>query len=418
MAAQPATRRRIAITGIGAVTPIGLSTEEFWSATLAGKSGIAAIEHFDASKFTTRFAGYCKGFDASKWLDHKSAKNTDRFAHLAIAAADMALEDAGVKPKDLQDRHRFGAIVGSGIGGIGEIYEQTGRLVQRGPDRVSPFFVPKMMLNAASGNIAIRYGITGPNFATASACAASSHAIGTAVLMLRAGMADIMLAGGSEAAVNELGLAAFCAARALSQRNDDPATASRPFDKDRDGFVMGEGAGMLVLEDMDRAKARGARIYAELAGFGASDDAHHMTAPEPEASGAIRAMRCALDDAGLNPDEVQLVNAHGTSTPLGDVAETKAVKAVFGDHARKLKITATKSQVGHFLGAAGVIGLISAILALKSSVAPPTINLRNPDPECDLDYVPNEPKPLEISAAIANSFGFGGHNATLALRRV
>jgi 3-oxoacyl-[acyl-carrier-protein] synthase II len=329
----------------------------------------------------------------------------------------MALEDAALRPKEEKDPSRVGAIVGSGIGGIDEIYEQTGRLIGRGPDRVSPFFVPKMMLNAASGNLAIRYGITGVNFAVCSACATSSHAIGTAALFIRQGYADAMLAGGSEAAVDELGLAAFCACRALSTRNDDPAHASRPFDKGRDGFVMGEGAGILVLEEWERAKARGARIYAEFAGFGFSDDGHHMTAPEPEGVGAIRAMRLALEDAGIAPEDVQLVNAHGTSTPLGDAAETKALKAVFGEHARRLKVSATKSQVGHLLGAAGVVGAISALLGMRDGVAAPTINYETPDPECDLDYVPNEPAPLDVSCAIANSFGFGGHNATLAFRR-
>ncbi len=411
-------RRRVAITGIGAVTPIGLTADDFWAATLAGKSGIAPIEHFDISKFPVRFGGYCKGFEATRWLDHKTAKNTDRFVHLAVAAADMAMEDAGIRPREEPDPGRIGAVVASGIGGLDEIYEQTARLLQKGPDRVSPFFVPKMMINAAAGHLAIRYGISGPNFATASACAASSHAVATAVLLLRAGAADVVIAGGAEAAVNPLGFAGFCAARALSTRNDAPAEASRPFDKDRDGFVLGEGAGMVVLEDMERARARGAKIYAELAGFGLSDDAHHITAPEPEGLGAARAMRLALADAGLRPEDVQLVNAHGTSTPLGDVAETKAIKAVFGEHARRLAVTATKSQIGHLLGAAGVVGLISAALAIRDQVAPPTINYRTPDPECDLDCVPNEPRRMRIDSAIANSFGFGGHNATLALRRV
>jgi 3-oxoacyl-[acyl-carrier-protein] synthase II len=410
--------RRVAITGIGVVTPIGLGVDDFWAATLAGKSGIAPIEHFDASKYSTRFLGYCKGFDAGRWLDHKAAKNSDRFVHLAVAAADLALEDAGVRPKEEKDPTRIGAIVGSGIGGIDEIWEQTQRLASRGPDRVSPFFVPKMMLNAASGNLAIRYGIAGPNFATASACAASSHAIGTSLLMIRAGMADIMIAGGSEAACDELGLAGFCAARALSTRNDDPARASRPFDKERDGFVMGEGAGIVVLEELERAKARGARIYAELVGFGASDDAHHITAPEPDGLGATRAMRMALEDARLAPSDIQLVNAHGTSTPLGDIAETKAIKTALGAHASEVKVTATKSQIGHLLGAAGVLGLVSTTLAILHGTAPPTINYKTPDPECDLDCVPNEARKLDVRAAIANSFGFGGHNATLAVRRL
>jgi 3-oxoacyl-[acyl-carrier-protein] synthase II len=413
-----AARRRIAITGLGVVTPIGLNLGDFWAATLAGASGIAPIEHFDASKYSVRFGGYCKGFEAGRYLEHKAAKNTDRFVHLAVAAADMALEDAGIRPAEEADPARAGAIIGSGIGGIDEIYEQTGRLLSRGPDRVSPFFVPKMMINAAAGQLAMRYGLRGPNFATASACASSLHAIQVAAMFIRGGQTDLMLAGGAEAALDELGLSAFCAARALSTRNDAPSEASRPFDKDRDGFVLGEGAGVIVLEELERARARGARIYAELAGCGASDDAHHITAPEPEGAGAARAMRMALEDAGLRPEDVQLVNAHGTSTPLGDVAETRAIKAVFGEHARKLAVTATKSQIGHLLGAAGVVGLISAALAIEHAVAPPTINYRTPDPECDLDCVPNAPRPLEVRAAIANAFGFGGHNATAALRRL
>jgi len=409
--------RRVAITGLGAVSPLGLNVADFWTATLEGKSGVAPIEHFDAAKLSTRFAGYCKGFEATRYLEHKAAKNTDRFVHLAVAASDMALEDAGIRPKEEADPSRIGAIIGSGIGGIEEIHEQTGRLVTRGPDRVSPFFVPKMMLNAASGQIALRYGFTGVNFAVCSACATSSNAIGTAALFIRQGFADVMLAGGSEAAVGELGVAAFCAIRALSSRNDDPKGASRPFDKDRDGFVMGEGAGILVLEDWDRAVKRGARIHAELAGFGFSDDGHHITAPDPEGKGAMRAMRLALEDAELTPESIQLVNAHGTSTQLGDIAETKAIKAVFGAHAASLKVPSTKSQIGHLLGAAGVLGSISAILSMRDGVAPPTINLATPDPECDLDYVPNTAQKTEIRAAIANCFGFGGHNATLAFRK-
>jgi 3-oxoacyl-[acyl-carrier-protein] synthase II len=410
--------RRVAITGLGAVTPIGLSVDEFWAATLAAKSGIGPIDQFDVSKYPVRFGGACRGFEASRWLEHKAAKNTDRFTHLAVAAADMALEDAGIRPREEKDRSRMGAVIGSGIGGLDEIFEQTRRLVERGPERVSPFFVPKMMINAAAGNLAMRYGLEGPNFATASACATSSHALMVAAMFIRAGTADVMLAGGSEAALDDLGLAAFCAARALSTRNDAPAEASRPFDKDRDGFVLSEGAGVMVLEDWERARARGARIYAELAGAGASDDAHHITAPEPDGLGAARAMRQALADAGLNAEDVDLVNAHGTSTPLGDIAETKAIKRVFGEHARRLAVTATKSQIGHLLGAAGVVGTISAVLGIAHAVAPPTINYRTPDPECDLDCVPNEPRPLAVRAAIANSFGFGGHNATIVVRKI
>ncbi len=409
--------RRVVITGLGALTSIGENVEDFWAATLAAKSGIGPIEGFDTSKFDVHFAGEIRGFEPSKWLDTKSARHHDRFAQFTVAAADMALEDAGIRPKEEKDPGRIGVLVGSGIGGLNEIGEQIRKLVERGPDRVSPFFIPKMMINAASGNLAIRYGITGPNFATASACAASSHAIGTALAFIRAGLADAIVAGGSEAAITEVGLAGFCAARALSKRNDDPARASRPFDKTRDGFVMGEGAGVLILEELERAKARGARIYAELVGFGATDDAHHITAPDPDGTGAAASMRAALADARLRPEGVQYVNAHGTSTPLNDAIETKALKAVFGDHARKLAVSSTKSQIGHLLGAAGAVGLIAATLGIVRKVAPPTINYATPDPLCDLDYVPNQPRELAIDAAIANSFGFGGHNATLVVRR-
>ncbi len=410
--------RRVAITGLGVVAPIGLDLEGFWAATLEGVSGIGPIEHFDASAFPVRFAGCVKGFDPERWLEKKEARRLDRFTQLAVAAADLALADAGIRPKEETEPERIACIVGSGIGGITEIGEQHKTYFDRGPDRVSPFFIPKMMLNAASGQLAIRHGFGGPNFATASACAASLHAVGTALLMLRAGMCDVAVAGGSEAAVTEVGLAGFCAARALSKRNDDPARASRPFDKDRDGFVMGEGAGILVLEDLERAKRRGARIYAELLGFGATDDAYHITAPDPHGRGAQASMRLALKDAGVRVEDVTYVNAHGTSTELNDATETKALKAVFGDHARRLLVSSTKSQIGHLLGAAGAVGLIATSKAVHHDVAPPTINYTTPDPECDLDYVPNRPKECRMDAALVNSFGFGGHNSTIVVRKL
>ncbi len=355
-----ADRRRIVVTGMGVVSPLGTGLEAFWEAAVAGRSGVRAIEHFEVGDLPVRFAGHLADFDVSPWFDRKQARTTDRFVHFAVAAADLALRDAGIDAGAVADPERCGVVVGSGIGGLEEIQEQTTRLIERGPRRLSPFFVPKMMVNAAAGVVAIRTGFRGPNYATTSACASASHAIGTALLLMRAGMADLVVAGGSEAAVNRLGLAAFCAARALSTRNDEPARASRPFDRQRDGFVMGEGAGIVVLEDAQRARARGARIYGEIAGFGASDDAHHMTAPDPEARGAAAAMQAALRDAGLAPEQVGYINAHGTSTPLGDVAETEAIKQVFGAHARKLAISATKSQIGHLLGAAGALGLITA----------------------------------------------------------
>jgi 3-oxoacyl-[acyl-carrier-protein] synthase II len=410
--------RRVVVTGMGAVCALGHDLPTFWEAAVAGRSGVRTIEHFDVSDLPVTFGGYVGELDVSPWMDRKEARTTDRFAHYAVGAAHMALDDAGLDPKAVADPERHGVVVASGIGGIDEIHEQTQRLVERGPRRVSPFFVPKMMVNAAAGVIAIRTGFRGPNFATTSACASSSHAVGTALLLMRAGMADVMVVGGSEAAVGRLGLAAFCAARALSTRNDEPERASRPFDRGRDGFVMGEGAGILVLEELERARARGARIYGEIAGFGASDDGYHMTAPEPEALGATAAMRTALADAGIAPEDVQYVNAHGTSTTLGDIAETRAIKQVFGTHAGELAITATKSQIGHLLGAAGAMGLVTALKSMDTGVLTPTINLDDPDPECDLDYVPNQARETRMNAGLVNSFGFGGHNATIVVRRV
>ncbi|MFC1706916.1 beta-ketoacyl-ACP synthase II, partial [Planctomycetota bacterium] len=373
------------------------------------------VDHHLRNK--VRFMGCCRDFDPASYFDRKEQRRLDRFCQLATAAADMALADAGIAPEEEKDRGSLGIIIASGIGGIGEIHEQTGRLHARGPRRVSPHFVPKMMINAASGNLASRYGITGLNFATTSACASSSHALAVASAFIRLGYADLIIAGGSEAATNPLGLAAFCAARALSTRNDEPERASRPFDKNRDGFVLGEGAGVVILEELSRAKARGAKVYAELAGCGMTDDAHHVTAPLPDGAGAAAAMQKALQDAALAPEDIQHIVAHGTSTPLGDVAETKAIWSVFGEHAQNLAVTATKSQIGHLLGAAGVIGIVTASLAIEHSVAPPTINYETEDPDCNIDCVPNEPRPLAVSASLTNALGFGGHNVSLALRR-
>lgn len=405
------------VTGLGVVSPIGVGVDAFWEASLSGCSGAQPIDSFDAEAFPVRFAARCADFDPTVWLDRKAARNMDRFAQFGVAAAALAVEDAQLSFDGPYDRGRVGVVIASGIGGITTIYEQTSTLVERGPARVSPFFVPKMMMNAAAGAIAMRYGLTGANFATASACAGSSHALGLALMLLRADVVDAVLVGGAEAAVNPLGLAAFCAARALSTRNDDPATASRPFDRDRDGFVMGEGAGVVVLERAELARARGARVYAELAGFGFSDDAHHMTAPDPQARGAIAAMRLALADARLGPEAIELVNAHGTATPLGDVAETVALKAVFGDLAASVPVTATKSQIGHLLGASGVLGLVSAVKSIETAVIAPTINYQTPDPDCDVNLVANEPREQRVDAAMVNSFGFGGHNASLVVRR-
>ncbi|MHC4392026.1 MAG: beta-ketoacyl-ACP synthase II, partial [Planctomycetota bacterium] len=399
-------------------TPLGVGVDTYWKNALAGQSGVRTIERLDCSDLAVKFGGEVQGFDAGQWLDRKSIKNTDPFVHYAVAASDLALEDAGLSiGEGGADRARTGAVIGSGIGGLLEIEQQCERFFRRGPSRVSPFFVPKMMANAAAGHVAIRFGIQGPNFATTSACASSTHAFGTALMLMRAGVAEVMLAGGSEAALTRLAIAGFASARALSKRNDDPAAASRPFDTGRDGFVMGEGAGIFVLETLEHAKARGARIYAELAGYGASDDGHHMTAPEPEGRGATQAMAQALKDAGMSKESVTLVSAHGTSTPLGDVAETLAVKRTFGDHAHSLVVTATKSSVGHLLGAAGAISAAAAVLAIHRGEVPPTINLDEPDPACDLDYVPNTARSLTVEAAMANAFGFGGHNASLLFRR-
>ena len=409
--------RRVVVTGLGLVTSLGQRVEDFWRRLLAGESGISAIERFDASAFSVRIAGEVKDFDPEATLDKREARHLDRFAQMAVAAADQAVKDSGLDLVNLPDPFRAGAIVGSGIGGLAEFEEQHQRLLEKGPSRVSPFMVPKLMINAAAGQISIRYAIKGPNAGIANACASANNAIGQALWTIQSDEADLMITGGSEAALTPLGLAGFCSARALSTRNDEPARASRPFDRGRDGFVLSEGAGIIVLEEYEHAKRRGARVYAEVIGFGMSGDGLHIVQPDPEGRGAAGAMRAMLQDAQAAPDSVDYINAHGTATPLGDIAETKALKAVFGAHARKLAISSTKSSVGHLLGASGGVEFIATALAIRDQVAPPTINLEDPDPECDLDYVPLKPRPMTIRRAASNSFGFGGHNACLLLQK-
>jgi len=409
--------RRVVITGLGLITSLGQEVEGFWKRLLAGESGVSRIESFDPSRYSVRIAGEIKDFNPEAWLDKRVARHMDRFAQMAVASAVQAVKDAGL---DLakEDPFRVGAIVGSGIGGLKELEEQHTRLLEKGPMRVSPFMVPKLMINAAAGQISILYGIKGPNAGVANACASANNAIGQALWTIELDEADVMIAGGSEAALTPMGLAGFCSARALSTRNDEPARASRPFDRDRDGFVLSEGAGIVVLEEYEHARARGARVYAEFIGFGMSGDGCHIVQPDPEGRGAAAAMSQMLKDGRAEADSVDYINAHGTGTPLGDVSETKAIKTVFGEHARRLAISSTKSSVGHLLGASGGVELIATVLAIRDQVAPPTINLDEPDPECDLDYVPLVPRPMKIRRAASNSFGFGGHNASLLIQKV
>ena len=410
-------QRRVVITGLGAVTPLGNDVHTFWQGLISLKSGIGPITLFDASEFTTRIAGEVKDFDPGRFFDVREAKRLDRFNQFSLVASIEAVKDSGL---DLaaEDPRRCGAVIGSGIGGLREIEEQHTRLTERGAGKLSPFMVPKLMVNAASGQVSIHLGIKGPTFAVASACASAANAIGEAACLIRRGGADIVITGGTEATVTPLGVGGFCALKALSTRNDDPQRASRPFDVDRDGFVLAEGAGIVVLEEYEHARARGANIYAELAGYGSTSDAYHITAPEPEGLGAAEAMRLAVADAGLSPEDITYINAHGTSTDLNDVMETKAIKAVFGAHAYKVAISSTKSSIGHLLGASGGAELIAAILAIRNSVIPPTLNLDKPDPACDLDYVPKTPREMPVKVALSNSFGFGGHNACLVVRKL
>src|SRR3954447_15656932 len=405
--------RRVVITGLGAITPVGNDVETFWSNLKNGVSGIRRIESFDVSGYDCQIGGEVRGFDPKPYFKNaKDVRRTDRFAQLAMAAANMAVHDGGV---DLQKLNldRFGVIVSSGIGGLRTLQDQHNILNSKGPSRTSPFTIPMLISNMASGLISMEFGLRGPNLCIVTACATSNNAIGESWRMIKFGDADIFLAGGSEASIIPIGLAGFSAMKALSRRNDEPERASRPFDRDRDGFVMGEGAGVLVVEELEHAKARGAQIYCELTGYGLSADAHHMTAPPPDGEGAVRAMRMALDHARTTPEQVDYVNAHATSTGLGDICETRAIKTVFGEQASKVAISATKSMTGHLLGGAGAVETAACALAIRDSVIPPTINLENPDPECDLDYTANAAKQKKVRIAVNNSFGFGGHNATL-----
>ncbi|MCD6311417.1 MAG: beta-ketoacyl-ACP synthase II [Elusimicrobia bacterium] len=408
-------KRRVVVTGIGIVSPIGIGKEAYWQSLINGESGSAAITQFDASKHSTTFACEVKGFDAEKYFDVKKMRKMDKFSQFGVAAAVEAMEDSGLTMEN-EDPFRCGAIVASGIGGLGTVEQETAILNSRGPRRISPFLAPKMIINIAAGEIAIRFGLKGHNFSIVSACASSNHAIGTALRTIQYGDADVMLAGGTEAAITPLGHGSFCALKALSTRNDDPKTASRPFDKDRDGFVMGEGSGIFVIEELGHARNRGAHIYAELAGFGATDDAYHITAPSPGGEASAKAMEFCIKDAGLSPDDINYINAHGTSTAFNDKGETAAIKKVFGDYAFKLPVNSTKSMTGHMLGAASANELAAVLLQMKNGKLHATINQFTPDPECDLDYVPNQSRDYKIQAALSNSLGFGGHNATICVR--
>lgn len=410
-------KRRVVVTGMGLVSPLGNDVQSSWSAALAGQSGVVPITAFDASLYSTRFGGTIKQLDPSSWISAKELKKMDPFIHYGLVAALQAWQDAGLSVTEA-NAPRIGVSMGSGIGGIGTIEQQHDVLLNSGPRRISPFFVPSSIINMISGHLSIMLGLQGPNMAVVTACATGTHAIGDAMRMIQYGDADVMLAGGAEYATTQLGLAGFSAARALSQRNDDPQAASRPWDKDRDGFVLSDGAACLVLEEYEHARARGAEIYAELAGFGMSSDAHHMTMPLSDGSGAARCMQNALRDAGVNAEQVGYINAHGTSTPLGDVAETMAIKRAFGDHAFKLMVSSTKSMTGHALGAAGAIESIFCLLSLRDQRVAPTINLHAPDEGCDLDYVPLEARDSKLDVVLNNSFGFGGTNATLVFRRL
>jgi 3-oxoacyl-[acyl-carrier-protein] synthase II len=407
--------RRVVVTGVGAVSPLGIGAEPTWAGMRAGRSGIDHITLFDASAYPSRIAGEVKGFDPTAWMDPREARHSDRYTQFAIAAAKMAVEDSGLDFQTL-DATRVGVLIGSGIGGTWTWEEQHRILLEKGPGRVSPFFIPMLILDIAAGKVAMMYGAKGPNLAIATACATSAHTIGEAAEIIKRGDAEAMIAGGSEASVAPLAVAGFCAMRALSRRNDDPPGASRPFDRDRDGFVMAEGAGVVVLEELEYARRRGARIYGEIIGYGMSADAYHITQPCPDGDGMARAMEAALRDAAISPDAIGYVNTHGTGTPTGDVPETLALKRVFGARAPQVPCSSTKSMTGHTLGAAGAIEFIACLFAIRDHVAPPTINLDHPDPECDLDYVPKQARKTLIQVAMSNSFGFGGHNAILIVR--
>jgi len=408
--------RRVVITGIGVISPIGNQIDEFWNSLIEGKSGIDLITQFDTSEYPAKIAGEVKGFDPTAFIEKKEARRLDRFTQFAIAAAKMALEDAKLTIDD-SNAERVGVYIGSGIGGLHTIEEQHKVLLNKGPKRISPFFIPMLISNMASGQVSIYTGAKGFNSAPISACATGTHAIGDAYHMVKRGDVDVMIAGGTEATITPLAVAGFTSMKAISTRNDDPQRASRPFDRDRDGFVMGEGSGILILESLEHALKRGAKIYAEIIGYGATGDAYHITAPAPEGEGAARAIKMALRVAGIQPEEVDYINAHGTSTDLNDKYETMAIKTAFGDHAYQLAVSSTKSMTGHLLGAAGAVEGIALALTLKNGIIPPTINYETPDPDCDLDYVPNEARKKDVKVGLSNTFGFGGHNATIVMRK-
>jgi 3-oxoacyl-[acyl-carrier-protein] synthase II len=411
------SKRRVVVTGLGLVSPVGNTVAEGWHNVRDGVSGIGPIEHFDAKAFTTHFAGTIRNFEPSRYLEPKEARRCDPFMHYGIAASMQAMQDSGLELKEAE-AHRYGVAMGSGIGGVSTIEDNHSKWLEGGPRKISPFFVPGTIINMISGHVSIKYGLTGPNLAVVTACTTSTHCIGLAARLIQSGDADFMLAGGAEFATTPLGLGGFCAARALSTRNDDPKRASRPWDRDRDGFVLSDGAGCVALEDYEHAKARGARIYAEFAGFGMSADAYHITAPAENGQGAYQCMVNAMRDAGFAPHQIGYINAHGTSTPLGDVAETVAIKRAFGDAAKKVAVSSTKSTTGHMVGAAGAAEAVFTILALHEQVVPPTINLENQDPACDLDYTANTARSMKLDAALSNSFGFGGTNGTVVFKRL
>lgn len=408
-------KHRVVVTGMGAVTALGHDLETFWGNLTQGKSGVSKIESFDVSEYPTQIAASVKDFNPEDYMDRKEARKMDRFVQFAVAAATTALKDSGLNIAEQTDPERVGVMIGSGIGGLGTWEDQHNILLQKGPKRVSPFFIPMMIANMASGHVSILFGAKGPNSTAVTACATGTHSIGDSYKLIQRGDADVMICGGAEATIRPTGLAGFCSMRAMSTRNDEPEKASRPFDAERDGFVMGEGSGILILESLEHAQKRGAKIYAEVIGYGLSGDAHHMTEPDP--NGPERCMKMAIRDAGIDASEVDYINAHGTSTPVGDRSETIAIKRALGDHASKVAVSSTKSMTGHLLGAAGGVEAVICGLTLKNGVIPPTINLEHPDPECDLDYVPNVARQADVKVAMSNSFGFGGHNATIILKK-
>lgn len=410
------TKNRVVVTGLGCITPIGIGKDAYWQALIEGKNGIDRITRFDVADYPTQIAGEVKDFDASLYIDRKEAKRMDRFTQYAVASAKLAIEDANLNLDEV-DRQRIGTVIGTGIGGVETLSDQSQVLMTKGPGRMSPFLVPMMIANMAAGQVAITFGLQGPTTCVTTACATGTNAIGDAFRLIQHGYADVVVAGGTEAAIVPLAVGGFCAMKAMSTRNDEPHKASRPFDKDRDGFVMGEGAGIVVLESLGHAQKRGARILAEVAGYGANDDAYHITAPAPEGTPQANCMALALKDAGLKPEDVDYINAHGTSTPLNDKGETLAIKKVFGEHAKKLAISSTKSMTGHLLGAAGGIEFIASVLSIISSKVHPTINFENQEPELDLDYVPNSARSMNVDVALSNNFGFGGHNATIIVKK-